>query len=159
VEILANCHIEGATIGDGARIGPFARLRPGADIGANAHVGNYVEIKNAALGAGAKANHLTYIGDATVGAKSNIGAGTITCNYDGYAKHKTEIGAAVFVGSNTALVAPVKIGDGVNIAAGSVVTKDVPADALAIGRAEMSVREGWAKRYREIMQARKAVKT
>ncbi|MFN0190459.1 MAG: bifunctional UDP-N-acetylglucosamine diphosphorylase/glucosamine-1-phosphate N-acetyltransferase GlmU [Aestuariivirga sp.] len=158
-EILANCHIEGATIGEGARIGPFARLRPGAHIGANAHVGNYVEIKNAALGAGAKANHLSYIGDATVGAKSNIGAGTITCNYDGYAKHKTEIGSGVFVGSNTALVAPVKIGDGVNIAAGSVVTKDVPADALAIGRAELSVREGWAKRYREIMQARKSAKT
>jgi bifunctional UDP-N-acetylglucosamine pyrophosphorylase/glucosamine-1-phosphate N-acetyltransferase len=159
VEILANSHIEGAEIGNGARIGPFARLRPGAVIGASAHVGNFVEIKKATLGPGAKANHLTYIGDASVGAKSNIGAGTITCNYDGFDKHKTEIGESVFVGSNTALVAPVKIGDGVNIAAGSVVTRDVPADALAIARGELQLREGWAKRYRELKQARKAARS
>jgi bifunctional UDP-N-acetylglucosamine pyrophosphorylase / glucosamine-1-phosphate N-acetyltransferase len=159
VEILASSHIEGATVADGARIGPFARLRPGAEIGENAHVGNYVEIKKAVLGKGAKANHLTYIGDAIVGAGSNIGAGTITCNYDGYEKHLTEIGENVFVGSNTALVAPVKIGNGANIAAGSVITSDVPEDALAMTRSPASVREGWAKRYRAIKAAKKASKS
>ena len=111
-EIRAFCHIEGATIGPGAIVGPFARLRPGAELGEGAHVGNFVEIKNAELGAGAKANHLTYLGDADVGARANIGAGTITCNYDGFDKHRTEIGAGAFIGSNTALVAPVKVGDG-----------------------------------------------
>lgn len=159
VEILASSHIEGATIANGARIGPFARLRPGAEIGENSHVGNYVEIKKAILGKGAKANHLTYIGDAIIGAGSNIGAGTITCNYDGYEKHLTTIGENVFVGSNTALVAPVKIGAGANIAAGSVITADVPEDALAMTRSPAMVKEGWAKRYRAMKSAKKAKKS
>jgi bifunctional UDP-N-acetylglucosamine pyrophosphorylase/glucosamine-1-phosphate N-acetyltransferase len=145
-------------IGQGARIGPYARLRPGAEIGEEAHIGNFVEVKKSIIGKGAKANHLTYIGDAKVGPKTNIGAGTITCNYDGYEKHLTDIGANVFVGSNTALVAPVKIGDGVSIAAGSVITKNIPADALAITRPELEVRPGWAARYREIKAAKKAAK-
>jgi bifunctional UDP-N-acetylglucosamine pyrophosphorylase/glucosamine-1-phosphate N-acetyltransferase len=155
VHILANSHIEGAKIGRGARIGPFARLRPGADIGENAHIGNYVEIKNSEIGKGAKVNHLSYIGDAAVGAGSNIGAGTITCNYDGFEKHLTEIGDNVFVGSNSALVAPVKIGAGANLAAGTVVAENVPADALAIARPPLIIKEGWAKRYRVAKQARK----
>ncbi len=159
VEILASSHIEGATIADSARIGPFARLRPGAEIGVNAHVGNYVEIKKAVLGKGAKVNHLTYIGDAIIGAGSNIGAGTITCNYDGYEKHLTDIGENVFVGSNTALVAPVKIGSGANIAAGSVITSDVPKDALAMTRSPATLKEGWAKRYRAMKAAKKARKS
>jgi bifunctional UDP-N-acetylglucosamine pyrophosphorylase / glucosamine-1-phosphate N-acetyltransferase len=159
VEILASSHIEGATIAKGARIGPFARLRPGAVIGENAHVGNYVEIKKAVLGKGAKANHLTYIGDAIIGAGSNIGAGTITCNYDGYEKHLTDIGENVFVGSNTSLVAPVKVGSGANIAAGSVITSDVPDDALAMTRAPATVKAGWAKRYRAMKAALKARKS
>ena len=158
VHILANSHIEGASISSGARIGPFARLRPGAEIGEDAHIGNFVEVKKAVIGRGAKANHLTYIGDARVGAGSNIGAGTITCNYDGYEKHLTDIGSHVFVGSNTALVAPVKIGDGANIAAGSVITRDVPADSLAITRAELQVKVGWASRYRKMKESRKAAK-
>jgi bifunctional UDP-N-acetylglucosamine pyrophosphorylase/glucosamine-1-phosphate N-acetyltransferase len=157
-EILSFSHLEGAHVGAGARIGPFARLRPEAEIGANAHIGNFVEVKKSVIGPGAKANHLTYIGDARVGARSNIGAGTITCNYDGYEKHLTEIGENVFVGSNTSLVAPVKLGDGANIAAGSVITRNVPSDALAMSRPEMEVREGWAARYREIKAARKAAK-
>ena len=155
VQIFANSHIEGTTISNGAKIGPFARLRPGAEIGEDAHIGNFVEVKKATIGKGAKANHLTYIGDARVGAGSNIGAGTITCNYDGYEKHFTDIGAKVFVGSNTALVAPVKIGDGANIAAGSIITVDVPADSLAITRSELRVKEGWAARYRKMKEARK----
>jgi bifunctional UDP-N-acetylglucosamine pyrophosphorylase/glucosamine-1-phosphate N-acetyltransferase len=159
VHILASSHIEGASIGRGARIGPFARLRPGAEIGDNAHIGNYVEVKKAKIGKGAKANHLTYIGDAVVGAGSNIGAGTITCNYDGYEKHETTIGENVFVGSNTALVAPVRIGAGVNIAAGSVVTEDVPSDALAVARPPLLIKEGWAKRYRAAKQTRKLQKS
>jgi bifunctional UDP-N-acetylglucosamine pyrophosphorylase / glucosamine-1-phosphate N-acetyltransferase len=142
-------------VGEGARIGPYARLRPGAEIGAHAHIGNFVEIKKAKIGVGAKANHLSYIGDAIVGAGSNIGAGTITCNYDGYEKHLTEIGEKVFVGSNTSLIAPVKIGAGVNIAAGSVITADVPEDALAMSRAPQETKEGWAKRYRTVKAARK----
>lgn len=158
VHILANSHLEGATIGSGARIGPFARLRPGAEIGEEAHIGNFVEVKKAVIGKGAKANHLSYIGDAKVGAGSNIGAGAITCNYDGFEKHLTDIGELVFVGSNTALVAPVKIGDGANIAAGSVITEDVPANSLAINRAELRVKEGWALRYRKMKEARKAAK-
>ena len=158
VEIHSFSHIEGATIADGARIGPFARLRPGAEIGVDAHIGNFVEVKKAVIGKGAKANHLTYIGDARVGPGSNIGAGTITCNYDGFEKHLTDIGANVFVGSNTALVAPVKVGDGANIAAGSVITRDVPANALAMTRPALDVREGWAANYREIKRARKAAK-
>jgi bifunctional UDP-N-acetylglucosamine pyrophosphorylase / glucosamine-1-phosphate N-acetyltransferase len=159
VQILANSHIEGARIRRGARIGPFARLRPGADIGENAHVGNYVEIKKAKLGKGAKANHLAYIGDAVVGSGSNIGAGTITCNYDGFEKHLTEIGENVFVGSNTSLVAPVKVGAGVSIAAGTVVSADIPADALAIARPKLEIKNGWAKRYRAAKLARKTQKS
>lgn len=158
VRIMANSHIEGATIGTGSRIGPFARLRPGADIGDDAHIGNFVEVKKAAIGKGAKINHLSYIGDARVGAGTNIGAGTITCNYDGFEKHQTDIGDNVFLGSNTALVAPVSIGDGANIAAGSVITKDVPADSLAITRAELQVKDGWALRYRKMKESRKASK-
>jgi bifunctional UDP-N-acetylglucosamine pyrophosphorylase/glucosamine-1-phosphate N-acetyltransferase len=154
VDILAHSHIEGAHIGSGARIGPFARLRPGADIGENGHIGNFVEIKKADIGKGAKVNHLTYVGDAEVGAGSNIGAGTITCNYDGFEKHLTRIGENVFVGSNTALVAPVTIGSGANIAAGSVITADVPPDALALTRAPLQQKEGWAKRYRAMKMAK-----
>jgi bifunctional UDP-N-acetylglucosamine pyrophosphorylase/glucosamine-1-phosphate N-acetyltransferase len=149
VTIHAFCHIEGARVAEGAIIGPFARLRPGAEVGADAHVGNFVEIKKARLGQGAKANHLTYIGDAEVGAKTNIGAGTITCNYDGFGKYPTKIGAGAFIGSNTALVAPVTVGDGAIIGAGSVVTGDVPADALAVSRARQQNYEGWAARFRE----------
>ncbi len=158
VEILANSHIEGATISNGARIGPFARLRPGAEIGEKAHIGNFVEVKKAVIGKGAKANHLTYIGDARIGAGSNIGAGTITCNYDGYEKHLTDIGENVFVGSNTSLVAPVKIGAGVNIAASSVITRDIPEDSLALTRPELQIKDGWAKRYRMVKQAAKDAK-
>jgi len=158
VEILPFCHIEGATVAEGARIGPFARLRPGAAIGRDAHIGNYVEIKNATVEDGAKANHLAYIGDARVGAKANVGAGTITCNYDGYFKAHTDIGAGAFIGSNTALVAPVKVGDGAIVAAGSVVTQDVPADALRIERAEQATVEGWAAKFRAQRAREKAAK-
>ncbi len=143
-------HIEGAHIGKGARVGPFARLRPGAELGADVHIGNFVEIKAAQIEAGAKANHLSYIGDARVGEGANIGAGTITCNYDGVDKHRTDIGKGAFIGSNSALVAPVKIGDGAYVGSGSVVTKDVPADALALGRSEQTNKEGWAKRLRNV---------
>jgi bifunctional UDP-N-acetylglucosamine pyrophosphorylase/glucosamine-1-phosphate N-acetyltransferase len=149
VTVHAFCHIEGAQVASGAIIGPYARLRPGADIGADAHVGNFVEIKKARLGQGAKANHLTYIGDAEVGARTNIGAGTITCNYDGYGKYLTRIGANAFIGSNSALVAPVTIGDGAIVAAGSVVTREVPNDALAVARGTQDNREGWAARFRD----------
>ena len=136
VEILSFCHIEGAVVADGARIGPYARLRPGADIGEDAYIGNFVEIKAATIGTAAKGNHLTYVGDARVGAAANVGAGTITCNYDGENKHKTDIGERAFIGSNTALVAPVTIGDGAVIGAGSVITKDVAPGRLALTRAE-----------------------
>jgi bifunctional UDP-N-acetylglucosamine pyrophosphorylase/glucosamine-1-phosphate N-acetyltransferase len=149
VEIRAFCHIEGAAIGEGAVIGPFARLRPGTTIGAGAHVGNFVEVKNSALGAGAKANHLSYLGDADVGAKSNIGAGTITCNYDGFLKARTEIGDEAFIGSNSALVAPVKIGAGAIVGAGSVITRDVEADAIAVARGEQVSRAGRAREFRD----------
>ncbi|MGF1592279.1 MAG: bifunctional UDP-N-acetylglucosamine diphosphorylase/glucosamine-1-phosphate N-acetyltransferase GlmU [Kiloniellaceae bacterium] len=155
VEIRSFCHLEGAEVGDDAVLGPFARLRPGARIGRGAHVGNFVEIKNAELGEGAKANHLTYLGDATVGAGANVGAGTITCNYDGFMKHRTEIGAGAFIGSNTALVAPVTVGAGALVAAGSTITEDVPADALAVARGGQQNREGVAARYRERQRARK----
>ena len=148
VDIRAFCHIEEAEIEDGAIVGPFARLRPGAKIGREAHVGNFVEIKNAQLGAGAKANHLSYIGDASVGAAANIGAGTITCNYDGYLKSVTEIGAGAFIGSNTALVAPVSIGAGAVTGAGSVITRDVAADALAVARGKQTELPGWAAKRR-----------
>jgi bifunctional UDP-N-acetylglucosamine pyrophosphorylase / glucosamine-1-phosphate N-acetyltransferase len=139
-EIRAFSHLEGCRVGEGAIIGPYARLRPGAEIGAAAHVGNFVEIKAAQLGAGAKANHLAYIGDASVGARTNIGAGTITCNYDGKRKHRTTIGADAFIGSDTALVAPVSVGDGALIGAGSVITEDVPAGSLAIARGRQVIK-------------------
>jgi bifunctional UDP-N-acetylglucosamine pyrophosphorylase / glucosamine-1-phosphate N-acetyltransferase len=141
-------YLTGAHIGKGALVGPFARLRPGARLGERAKIGNFVEVKQAVIEAGAKANHLTYIGDARVGAAANVGAGTIICNYDGVAKHRTEIGKGAFIGSNSALVAPVKIGDGAYIGSGSVITGDVPADALALGRARQVVKEGWASRLR-----------
>ncbi|NNG04390.1 MAG: bifunctional UDP-N-acetylglucosamine diphosphorylase/glucosamine-1-phosphate N-acetyltransferase GlmU [Inquilinus sp.] len=156
VEIRAFCHIEGALVQRGAVVGPFARLRPGTDLGPAARIGNFVEVKNVTLGEGAKANHLTYLGDASVGAGANIGAGTITCNYDGYLKHRTEIGEAAFIGSNVALVAPVRVGDRANVGAGSVVARDVADDALAIGRAEQVEKPGHARRYREKKAAEKA---
>ena len=143
-------YIEQSRVGKGARLGPFARLRPGADIGKKVHIGNFVEIKEATIEAGAKANHLSYIGNARVGEGTNVGAGTITCNYDGAAKYRTEIGKGAFIGSNTALVAPVKVGDGAYIGAGSVVTKNVPAGALAISRAKETIKEGWAKSLRQV---------
>ncbi len=147
-EIRAFSHLEGCLVAEGAIIGPYARLRPGAEVGEGAHVGNFVELKAARLGAGAKANHLAYLGDAEIGAGSNIGAGTITCNYDGFAKHRTLIGARSFVGSNSTLVAPVTLGAGSFIAAGSTITRDVPADGLAFGRARQSVKEGGATAIR-----------
>ncbi|RVT43409.1 bifunctional UDP-N-acetylglucosamine diphosphorylase/glucosamine-1-phosphate N-acetyltransferase GlmU [Sphingobium algorifonticola] len=156
VVIHAFSHLEGAVVRKGAEIGPYARLRPGADIGMKAKVGNFVEIKKATLGEGAKANHLSYIGDASVGAGANIGAGTITCNYDGFLKYRTEIGAGAFIGSNSALVAPVTIGDGAIVGAGSVVTRDVEADALALARGKQEALPGWAKRFRAKMAERKA---
>lgn len=147
--IHAFSHLEGARVASGASIGPYARLRPGAEIGSQARIGNFVEIKGARIEAGAKVNHLSYIGDARVGAGANVGAGTITCNYDGFGKFSTDIGAGAFIGSNSALVAPVKIGDGAIVAAGSVVTRDVSADALAVARGVQSERPGWAKAFRE----------
>ena len=141
-------HLHGAHVGKGAIVGPYARLRPGARLEEGVHIGNFVEVKESLIEAGAKANHLSYIGDARVGAGANVGAGTITCNYDGDAKHRTDIGKGAFIGSNSALVAPVKIGDGAYVGSGSVITADVPADALAVGRARQTVKEGWAKRLR-----------
>jgi bifunctional UDP-N-acetylglucosamine pyrophosphorylase/glucosamine-1-phosphate N-acetyltransferase len=155
VEIRAFSHIEGAAIESGAVIGPFARLRPGSRIGRDAHVGNFVETKNATLGEGAKANHLTYLGDAAVGARSNIGAGTITCNYDGYLKTRTTIGDNVFIGSNSALVAPVTIGEGAIVAAGSVITRDVEADAMSVARGHQVDKPGWAAKFRAARAALK----
>jgi bifunctional UDP-N-acetylglucosamine pyrophosphorylase / glucosamine-1-phosphate N-acetyltransferase len=149
VTIRAFCHIVGARIGAGATVGPYARLRPGASLAAGAHVGNFVEIKQAEIGEGAKVNHLTYIGDASVGAGANVGAGTITCNYDGFDKHRTEIGAGAFIGSNSSLVAPVKIGEGAYVGSGSVISKDVAPDALALTRTEQEERPGWAAKVRE----------
>ncbi|HUC61645.1 MAG TPA: bifunctional UDP-N-acetylglucosamine diphosphorylase/glucosamine-1-phosphate N-acetyltransferase GlmU [Alphaproteobacteria bacterium] len=158
VEIRGFCHIEGARIGERAIVGPFARLRPGADIGRGAHIGNFVEVKNATVEEGAKANHLTYLGDAWVGAGANIGAGTITCNYDGFDKHATEIGKGAFIGSNTALVAPVKVGDGAIVGAGSVITRDVSPDALALERARQGEVPGWAAEFRAQKRAAKAAR-
>lgn len=152
-------HLEGAVVGKGARVGPFARLRPGAKLGQDVHIGNFVEVKAATLEDGAKANHLAYIGDARVGAKANIGAGTITCNYDGVNKHVTDIGAGAFIGTNSSLVAPVKIGDGAYVGSGSVVTKDVPADALAIARGQQVNKEGGASRLRELYNKMKKAKS
>lgn len=156
VHIMANCHFEGAVIRRGVRIGPFARLRPGADLGPDVHVGNFVEVKNTVMAAGSKANHLAYLGDGSVGEKANIGAGTIFCNYDGFTKSRTEIGPGAFVGSNTSLVAPVKVGEGSYIGSGSVITKDVPAGALALERSEQDTREGWAAKFRQLMARKKA---
>ena len=158
VTIRAFSHLEEAQVADGATLGPYARLRPGAEIGAGAHIGNFVEIKNARVETGAKVNHLTYIGDARVGAGANIGAGTITCNYDGFLKHHTDIGAGAFVGSNSTLVAPVTIGDGAYLAAGGVVTENVPADALSLGRARQVVKEGRGAQLKERFARAKAEK-
>ncbi|HTR15142.1 MAG TPA: bifunctional UDP-N-acetylglucosamine diphosphorylase/glucosamine-1-phosphate N-acetyltransferase GlmU [Roseiarcus sp.] len=146
--IHAFTHLEGASVAAGASVGPFARLRPGAAIAAKAKIGNFVEVKAALIEAGAKVNHLSYVGDARVGANANIGAGTITCNYDGFGKFKTDIGAGAFIGSNSALVAPVKIGDGAYVGSGSVITKDVEADALVVARGRQETRPGWARAFR-----------
>jgi len=154
--IHAFSHIEGATIGTKASIGPFARIRPGTKLADRTKVGNFVELKKADIGEGAKVNHLSYVGDASVGARANIGAGTITCNYDGFGKYRTEIGAGAFIGSNTALVAPVAVGDGAIVGAGSVISKDVEADSLAIERSEQRGIAGWAKRFRERMTRKAA---
>ncbi|MEJ2121594.1 MAG: bifunctional UDP-N-acetylglucosamine diphosphorylase/glucosamine-1-phosphate N-acetyltransferase GlmU [Alphaproteobacteria bacterium] len=157
-EIRVFCHLEGAQVGEGVTLGPFARLRPGAVVQKGARVGNFVEVKNATLEEGAKVNHLTYIGDARVGKAANVGAGTITCNYDGFLKYHTDIGAGAFIGSNTALVAPVKIGDGAIVGAGSTIGRDVEADALAVERADAKTTPGWAKMFREKKSAEKAAK-
>ena len=154
--IRAFSHLEGATVGEGCEVGPYARLRPGAVLARKAKVGNFVEVKKATLGEGAKANHLSYLGDAEIGAGANIGAGTITCNYDGFFKYRTKIGAGAFIGSNSALVAPVTIGEGAIVGAGAVVTQDVAADALALVRAPHTAKAGWAARFRTTMRARKA---
>jgi len=148
VEIRAFCHIEGAKIESGAIVGPFARVRPRSTIGAGAHVGNFTELKGTEIGAGAKANHVSYLGDTTIGAKANIGAGTIVCNYDGFNKTRSEIGAGAFIGSDSVLVSPVTIGEGAFVAAGSVITRDVPPDALAVAREQQVEKPGWAARFR-----------
>ena len=154
--IRAFSHLEGCHVSKGAIVGPYARLRPGAEIGDNARVGNFVEIKNAEVGEGAKVNHLTYVGDASIGAGSNIGAGTITCNYDGFFKHRTEIGQNVFIGSNTMLVAPVRVGDDAMTATGTVVTRDVPAGDMAVARSKQDNKPGFATRFKEKLRAAKA---
>jgi len=146
--IRAFCHLEGCRIGPDTIIGPYARIRPGSIIEEGVHIGNFVELKAAHMGAGAKANHLTYLGDSEIGARSNIGAGTITCNYDGFSKNRTIIGADVFVGSDVAIVAPCRIGDGAMIGAGSVITEDVEADALALGRGRQTQKSGRAAAIR-----------
>ncbi len=158
VKIRAFCHIEGASLATGVEVGPYARLRPGAVLEEKAKVGNFVEVKKAVMGKGAKANHLSYIGDAEVGAGANIGAGTITCNYDGYFKYKTVIGERAFIGSNSALVAPVKIGADAIVAAGSAVTRDVMDGELRIVRGEQLVKPGWADRFHDAMKKKKAEK-
>lgn len=155
VTIRAHSHLEGAHLAEACEIGPFARLRPGTVLEAGARIGNFVETKAAHLGAGAKANHLSYLGDATVGAHANIGAGTITCNYDGFQKHRTSIGAGAFIGSNSALIAPVTIGAGAHVGAGSAIGKDVAPGALALTRADQVERPGWSERFRAAMKARK----
>jgi bifunctional UDP-N-acetylglucosamine pyrophosphorylase/glucosamine-1-phosphate N-acetyltransferase len=156
--IRAFSHLEGAVVREGAQIGPYARLRPGADIGPDAHIGNFVEVKNVSVGAGAKANHLSYLGDGEVGAKANIGAGTIFCNYDGFDKQKTLVGEGAFIGSNSSLVAPVVIGAGAYIGSGSVITRDVPSDTLAFERNQQIEKPGWAARFRAAKKAKKAAK-
>lgn len=157
--IHAFCHLEGTSIGEGAQIGPFARLRPGTEMGAGSKAGNFVETKKAKVGKGSKINHLTYVGDAVLGENVNIGAGTITCNYDGYFKHQTHIGDGAFVGSNSSLIAPVKIGKGAYLGSGGVISDDVPEDALAIARAPQIHKEGWGKRYRTAQEKRKKKKS
>lgn len=157
-EILPFCHLEGCHISTGARVGPFARLRPGAELGGDVHVGNFVEVKNAVLHEGAKVGHLTYLGDADIGAGTNIGAGTITCNYDGVSKHRTVIGEGAFIGSDTMLVAPVRVGHRALTGSGSVITQDVPDDALAVGRAPQVNKPGLATRLMEALRARKGSK-
>jgi len=156
--VRAFSHLEGAKVGEGALIGPYARLRPGADIGRDVHIGNFVEVKNVTIGDGAKANHLSYLGDGSVGAGSNIGAGTIFCNYDGYFKYKTTIGERAFIGSNTSLVAPVTVGDGAMTGSGSVITSDVAPGALAFERAQQIEKAGWATAFRERKAAEKAAR-
>jgi bifunctional UDP-N-acetylglucosamine pyrophosphorylase/glucosamine-1-phosphate N-acetyltransferase len=155
VTIRAFSHLEGAAIGPGCIIGPFARLRPGAALAEDVHVGNFVEVKAAALAKGVKANHLSYIGDATIGSGTNVGAGTITCNYDGFNKYRTTIGERVFIGSDTALVAPVSVGDGAIIGAGSVITEDVAPDSLALARGRQVQKPGRATELRAAAKARK----
>jgi bifunctional UDP-N-acetylglucosamine pyrophosphorylase / glucosamine-1-phosphate N-acetyltransferase len=152
--VRQHCVLEESSVADRAEIGPFAHFRPGCEIGENAHVGNFVECKKTRMGKGAKANHLSYLGDAEIGAGSNIGAGTITCNYDGYRKYPTRIGERVFVGSDTSLVAPITVGDGAYIGAGSCITKDVPADALAVARGRQVTKEGWAAAKRAQREAK-----
>jgi len=156
--IRAFCHLEGARVRAGALIGPYARLRPAADIGEEAHIGNFVEVKKVKVGKGAKANHLAYLGDGSVGAGANIGAGTIFCNYDGFDKHDTHVGAGAFIGSNTALVAPVTVGEGAYTGSGSVITRDVAANALALERGDQTEKPGWAARFRERKLAERAAK-
>ncbi len=156
--IRAFSHIEGATVAAGAEVGPYARLRPGADLGEKAKVGNFVEVKNVRMAAGAKANHLAYLGDGEVGAKANIGAGTIFCNYDGFFKHRTTVGEGAFVGSNSSLVAPVSIGANAMVGSGSVVTKDVAPGDLALARGQQTTKPGWAARFMETMRAKKAAR-
>jgi bifunctional UDP-N-acetylglucosamine pyrophosphorylase/glucosamine-1-phosphate N-acetyltransferase len=158
VTIHAFCHLEGATLASGVSIGPYARLRPGAVLGEKVKIGNFVEVKNAVFGKGAKANHLTYVGDAEVGAGANLGAGTITCNYDGYFKHRTVIGERAFIGSNSALIAPVRIGADAIVAAGSAVSRDVSDGELRLVRAEQLVKPGWADRFHDAMKKKKAEK-
>jgi bifunctional UDP-N-acetylglucosamine pyrophosphorylase/glucosamine-1-phosphate N-acetyltransferase len=149
-------HLEGATVGAGASVGPFARLRPGTQLGADVRIGNFVETKAATFGDGSKANHLAYVGDSAVGANANIGAGTITCNYDGFGKHRTEIGAGAFVGSNSSLVAPVKIGSGAYVASGSVITGNIPDDSLGVARGRQVNKEGWARDLRSLKGEQKS---
>jgi bifunctional UDP-N-acetylglucosamine pyrophosphorylase/glucosamine-1-phosphate N-acetyltransferase len=154
--IRAFSHLEGAHVGKDAIVGPYARLRPGSDLASGVRIGNFVEVKNATMDEGSKANHLTYIGDTHVGAGANLGAGTITCNYDGFEKHRTEIGKGAFIGSNTALVAPVTVGDGAFVGSGSVISKNVPADALVVTRGPLDQREGWAAKMRARRERAKA---
>lgn len=153
--IRSFCHIENAHIGEAVELGPYARIRLGTQLARNVKIGNFVEVKNADIEAGAKVNHLSYVGDARVGENANVGAGTITCNYDGFFKHHTNIGAGAFIGSNSALVAPVKIGDGAYVGSGSVITKDVGAGDLALARGHQEAREGWATRYNRVQSERK----
>jgi bifunctional UDP-N-acetylglucosamine pyrophosphorylase/glucosamine-1-phosphate N-acetyltransferase len=157
-EVKGFCHLEGCHISRGATVGPFARLRPGAELAEDVHVGNFVEIKNAVLDQGVKVGHLTYLGDATVGEHTNIGAGTVTCNYDGVMKHRTVIGRGAFIGSDTMLVAPVTVGDGAMTASGSVITMDVPPDALGVGRARQANKAGFVQRFMDRLRAVKAAR-